>query len=302
MVQGQAGHEALATWLEQGEAEAQIQYSWAWNRLVEPALAVLRDDDPERARLAYHRTARIVSTWMDDRPKESWPLVVQPGHTELPVSHVFGEWRGLRVVFVALLDALGKRRTGGLWSIDHKFRKSITDWWKEKNEDASQFTGQLWLGAKWDLPLAGVWVNAIEIPPAKVSKSKCREHGVPYTECDTTHVRHVLFPVTRSRIEIAAWYQTMLTWVQRWMRLRTAITTLDDISRVPMEGRFNGSCTFCGFRLWCRAGRPVGGRGDWFVSQTWDPLAERRASTQPTTQPTTQLDIPPTSVLGAPHA
>lgn len=275
---GQAGHAAMAEWLDTGDAHLALKvYKREYAHVAAPALDALTPDDKDRERLAFPRTRQILRDWFDARPPATWPLVVAAGDTELPVSALLMTLKdGRRVVFVALLDALGKRRSGGLWSIDHKFRRTVTDWWKEKQEDAAQFTGQKWLGGEWGLDLAGVYVNAIELPPPRTGKSKCRDHGVSYFECDMKHLKHELFPVTRSAGEIAAWQRTLARAVPRWVALKERVKTLDDIATVPMEGRFNESCTFCSLRKWCRVGRPSGGRGDWFVEHQWNPLAERR--------------------------
>lgn len=282
LLQGQAGHVAMATWLETGDGHLALKaYREAWPP-VEAALAALpvtEKNQKEVARLAFKRTRQLLRAWFDARPLASWPLVVAPEQVEHAVSAPLMKLKdGRRVVFVALLDALAKRRTGGLWSVDHKFRNGVTDWWKEKQQDSSQFTGQVWLGKQWDLPLAGVYVNVIEVPGVKTGKAKCPTHGQPYWACDLEHARHELFPVARSATEIAAWQGTLAKHVPRWVKLKERVTSLEDIHSVPMEGRFNESCTFCGFREWCRVGRPVGGRGDWFVEHEWNPLAERRGN------------------------
>lgn len=285
--QGQVGHAALAEWLDTESPNLALKvYRAGYAADVAPAVAALAKGEPraekERARLGFERTRAILKAWLEARPLATWPLKVAAGDTELPISAPlpFALKDGRRVVFVALLDAIAKRRTGGLWSIDHKFRKGITDWWKAKQQASAQFTGQMYLAREWGIEVAGVYVNAIEIPEAKTSDRKCSEHGQAYKDCDTKHARHELFSTTRSAGEMAAWLATMRKVVPRWATLRDRVQTLDDIHAraVPMEGRFNEGCTFCDLKAWCDAGRPVGGRGDWFQSHRWDPLAERRAT------------------------
>lgn len=288
MVQGAAGHAALATWLETDSVNLALKaYRQEYDAHVRPAWAKLPATDgkgrehPDRTRLAFKRTRRILEEWFQGHPK--FPLHVEPEDTELPMSWPLMELKdGRRVVFVALLDAIAKRRTGGLWSVDHKFRIGVTDWWKQKQKTAAQFTGQTWLARQWEIDVAGVYVNAIEIPNAKTSTKKCPEHHVAYVECDTRHVRHELFPVARSKTEIANWKRTLTGKVPRWVALRDGVRELADVAgmRVPMEGRFNEACTFCGFQEWCRVGRPATAGVDFFTPHTWNPLAERRGSGQ----------------------
>lgn len=292
--QGQAGHAALAEWFDTGSLGKALRvYDREYAAIVAPAMEALPIGDKraevDRVRLDLDRTRAILQRWMEEHPLDSWALVVTPGETELPVSAPLMTLKdGRRVVFVALLDALARRRHGGRFSVDHKFRNSITDWWKEKQEDAAQFTGQLWLGREWDLKLAGVYVNAIELPNPRTGKSKC-EHGVPWHECEAAapgkHARHELIgPLTKSQHEIAAWRATLERRVRAWVKLRDAVASLEIVREgietgvVPTEGRFNDACTFCGFRTWCRNRRPTNAPDDWFVSHVWNPLAERRTA------------------------
>lgn len=276
--QGQAGHAALASWFEGASAEkALTTYERAFERDVSSALAMLPAEDPERLRLSLPRTKKILGEWFDARPREGFPLRIDAADVELAISAPIMTLKdGRRVIYVALLDALGTRRTGGRWSVDHKFTRAITDYWKGKQEDTSQFTGQAWLQGEHGLQLAGTYINGIEVPGPKTSSRQCSDHGLPYVKCDTRHVRHDLFMVTRSKLEIVAWLETVRREIPRWVKWRDRITSLDEIGQVGMRGRFNESCTFCGHREWCRVGRPVRGRVDWFVEERWNPLAERR--------------------------
>ena len=274
---GQVGHAAMARWFEGGGAEEVVEfYGERAERDLAPALERLPAEDLERGRLAIPRTQQILKAWFAHRPRETFPLRVEPSDTELAISAPIMTLKdGRRVVYVALLDALGTRRTGGRWSMDHKFVKALTPWWKGKQEDSGQFTGQMWLQGEHGLGLAGVYINGIEVPYRKTGTRTCADHGVPYAKCDTKHVKHDLFPITRSKLEIVAWQQTVRRAIPRWVKWRDYVEGLDEIGAVSMSGRLNESCTFCSHREWCRVGRPVRGQADWFVEERWDPLAER---------------------------
>lgn len=296
-VVGQAGHAAMAEWIDtSGDIErAMLVYRKEYQAVAAPAVDRLAPTDPDTIRLGYDRTAKILRRWLEEHPQDAWSLVIAPGDTELPVSALFMKMPdGRRVVMVALLDALAKRRKGGFWSCDHKFRRLINDYWKGKQEDSAQFTGQKWLAGRWDLGIAGIYVNAIELNPPHTSEKTCRDHGEPYVVCSWKHARAELFPVSRSAHEIAAWKATMKVKVPRWVGIKTklapyateaavgeGLVVLREMvlqGEIAINGRWNESCLFCGHRLWCKQQRPVGGRSDYFVFQPWNPLAERRSA------------------------
>lgn len=278
---GSAVHEALAWWLcGQGEDKALERLTLSYKAWA--AEHVAPDD-----RLAFRPVKRILKHWFQQHPLEKWNFVVKPEEVEMPLAAELGRivngskvvkstgpsFDGLpRVVMVALLDALAKMRTGGRWSVDHKTTGNTGEYFKNRQEDSSQFTGQLWLAKQRGLTLSGIYINAIHLKPIPGSTYKCKTHGgVPYAECGLKHMEHKLFPITRTAHEIDAWELTARGLAKKYVRLLATVSTIEDVRRLPMEGRFAGMCGFCPFREWCRLGRPAGAART-FAHDPWHPL------------------------------
>lgn len=279
---GSAVHEVLA-WRLAGQPQ-----EVAMERLHKYRAWVKANPLPEKdaERLAYSNVRAIVKHWFKQHPLDDtkkWPFVVKPEHVEVPLVGTLGFWTGKsvkqgrdyssgqRVLMVALLDALAKRRTGGRWSVDHKTTKSLNDYFQTDQEDSSQFTGQLWLGEQNGLELGGIFINGIELRVVPSSMKKCYIHKVPYSECGLAHVSFKLFPITRTPHEIAAWEQTARLGATKYLKLREKVKSAEDVKSLPMEGRFVRACSRCAFRDWCRVGRPTGAVRS-FVKKEWKPL------------------------------
>lgn len=292
---GSAVHEALARWLVTGgDAKVALQRFDARYKPWAAQHQGLGD------RLAWSPVHRILKHWLETHDLKRWPWVVQPEHVEVPVWAELGAIRNGKLVtlddhdvhaagaiggtpalvfFIALLDAIGKKRTGGgIWSIDHKTGRGLNQWYKERQEDASQFTGQLWAAGQRGLDLAGIFINGLELPELHTSERKCAKHGMSYKACALAHVGTLVFPVTRSSAEIEAWELTARRLTKTFLRLRATIASVDDVrAKADMRGRFVGACSRCTFRDWCRQGRTVHGAKE-FIKQPWNPLdhAQRR--------------------------
>jgi len=264
---GSAVHEALAWWLcKQPVPKALERFDLAYKGWAQEHV-------PGDDRLAWRTVRRILTHWFQTHPLDKWPLVVKPEEVEVPIGAVLAEdIRGHRVVMVALLDALAKSRTGGRYSLDHKSTSRTGDYFKRRQDDSSQFSGQLWLARERDIPLSGVYINGVELPNLPGSDRKCARHGVPYSECGVTHANHVLFPVTRAPAELDAWAGTARKLAAQFIRLQERVQSVEDIPSIPMQGRFNGGCGFCSLREWCEMGRPKGAVRS-MVREKWDPLA-----------------------------
>jgi hypothetical protein len=59
------------------------------------------------------------------------------------------------------------------------------------------------------------------------------------------------------------------------LKTRAEQDGMDAMPDIPMEGRFNGGCTFCEFREFCKFGRNVrpANLRAMFVEEVWNPLA-----------------------------
>lgn len=286
LVAGQYVHEVLAWWLMKFPPDVALARLDGYKKWAKAH--GIADDD----RLAYRNVKRIMQQWMQTRPLNKWPLVVEPTQVEVPLVGVLGFLPDAkkptkiavvekgerryhkgepRVVMVALLDALGQRRTGGHYSIDHKSTQNVNEYFKDEQEDSSQFTGQLWLAGENGHTLHGIFINAVELWTVPSSSRKCKTHGTLYSECGITHLKHFLFPVNRSEHEIATWPVTARMLATKYLRLRRDVTTIEDVRELPMEGRFTRACRNCAFRKFCKGGRQTFQAKE-FVKQEWHPL------------------------------
>lgn len=283
---GSAIHESLAWWLSKQGVDASLR---RFTEVYRPwSKEHVAPEDPR----AWKNLHSILKFWYAQHPIEKWNFRVNPAEVEVPLAHPLGVIEGKkvvrvavaaktgpRVIMVALLDALGKLRTGGRWSIDHKSTGWTGDRFKDRQEDSSQFTGQMWLAKQRGIQIAGIYINGLHVKQIPGSAYKCRTHSVPYAECGQMHLEHMLFPVTRTSHEIEAWEQTARSLAQKFIRLRARVKTVEDVRELPMEGRFMGMCGYCPFRAFCRVGRPVG-MAKTFAKRPWNPLTHAQGHVQ----------------------
>lgn len=210
--------------------------------------------------------------------EERFPFKVLKASMEKPVSTPFPV-PGLEqlVLYVARLDALVRKwEQGGQWSFDHKTTRRITDWWEDKQKTSSQWSGQVWIGRQHGQDkLEGVIIHAVELPNPHTSDRKCREHGVPYTECTVRHATYSYIYVTRSEPEMEAWLMSAQHQARAFAGLKQLAEErgIAGVTEVMMQGRFNDGCTFCSMKEWCRLGRntnPKAVRAA-FIESVWDP-------------------------------
>jgi PD-(D/E)XK nuclease superfamily len=289
---GSALHEGLARWLVKG-GDTEIALK-RFDKVYHPwadANVPKVDEKGKPSRLRWEPVHRIFEHWLKTHPLEKWQFSVDPAHVEIPVWAPLGyisEKGNLRegvaaagtpvIYMLGLLDAIGRKKTGGgTWSIDHKTTSNLGPWYRERQEDSAQFTGQLWAAEQRGLILNGAFLNGIELPNLNSSDSTCREHGVAYKRCALQHVKTMLFPVTRTRHELVAWEKTARGLAGKFLKLKAGVRDIHDVREVPMEGRFAGLCGRCTFRQFCREGRQAHQEGT-FIKSPWSPLdhAQRR--------------------------
>lgn len=264
---GSAIHEALAWWLCGQPVEK------ALGRFDENYREWAKTNVPgdDQKRLGWKPLKAILRHWFKTHPLEEWQFVVKAEEVEVALVAELGTIKGEHVVMVALLDAMGKNRRGGRWSIDHKTTAKRFEQFKQEQEDSSQFTGQLWIAKQNGMELSGVFINRIEVREVPGSTRRCSNHGTTYEECGQQHLDHRLFPITRTPHEIEIWELTARKLVAKYIRLRNTVESVEDVRGLPMEGRFFRACTYCEFREWCRVGRPLGAVPT-FVENRWNPL------------------------------
>lgn len=277
---GHAFHTGMELWMnkegiKKATREMMKQYDAAVTRYLHTAeLDELGGDD---ARFQPDWVASIFYAHLQ-KLEERFPFKILKGSMEKPIATPFPV-AGLKVpvIYVARLDAIVRKwEAGGKWSFDHKSTRRITEWWEEKQKTSSQWSGQVWMSRQHGMDeLEGVIVHAVELPNPHTSDRKCREHGVPYTECTVRHATYSFIYVTRSQAEIEGWHftSTALTREFALLKEKAELYGMDAIGDVEMQGRFNDGCTFCSMKEWCRLGRNSSPRAvkATFIDNPWDP-------------------------------
>lgn len=279
-------HEALAVWLSSGgdAASALVRFDLRYKKWAQAHVDAV-DAAGKPHRLGWAPVRRILAGWFETHPLKTWPWVVKPDEVEVALwgvlgvvteagRFVHGKVPGVgegRVLMVALLDALAKNRTGGRVSVDHKTGGNLGQFWLDRQEDAPQFTGQMWLAREAKLVLSGIVINGIELGNLNSSDRTCGKHGMKYRECALEHLGHRTVPIMRASYEVVAWEAMAVALTKKFLRLRRTVETLEDVRELKLEGRFTGACHWCDFRPWCRLGRPLAGAKE-FIEERWNPL------------------------------
>lgn len=279
---GSAVHAGLAAWLSGVPAGKAVQLmATTYEEDVSRYLRKLELDD------LGEKDARFKPAWVEaifaqylEAHAEGWTLKVIKATMEKPISHPFPVEvpSGRKVRYVARLDAIVRRwEEGQKWLCDHKTTRKVSDWWKDKMKVSSQFSGQLWLADQGAVEneVAGVVLNVIELPEPHKSERKCPEHKVSYQECSVRHAGWTFVWVPRHRQEIWSWFDSASLLTRKYDRLqrRAMEEGVEGVKAVPMQGRFNDSCTFCSMKEWCYLGRnvrPSAIRAT-FIEESWDP-------------------------------
>jgi hypothetical protein len=179
------------------------------------------------------------------------------------------------VMFFGLVDLpVREKATGALYACDHKNRFGyISEWWTKKFSLTSQFTGYVWvLQQMYGETVPGVYINAIQMQKLPdPTSTKCKTHKVPYEQCRLQHAKAQLFISTRSPVALEKWYVQAKHLAKRYRLLLQAFASVDMVQHAPDEGRFNGACTFCDFRKWCRADRTPQMVEGMFTVDRWAP-------------------------------
>ena len=272
---GSAVHLGMEAWMQGASVDrATKTMAQYYEEVVERYLeAIEMPDLPEKEkRFAADRVIAIFHQHLLAL-EERFPFKVINGAVEKPIS---AELRP-GVLYVARLDAIVRKYDAtGKWSFDHKTTRRITDWWQDKQKVSSQWSGQVWLGKQAGVPdLEGVIVHAIELPEPHKSANKCKEHGVPYTECSIRHAGYDYVYVTRSPAEMEAWEQSAVKLAGEFGYLKAVAEQqgIEGVTGIAMQGRFNEGCVFCSMKEWCRLGRNTNPRvvKATFREEPWEP-------------------------------
>lgn len=183
------------------------------------------------------------------------------------------------ISFVAKRDAVGRARH------DPKVRTPV-DWkttWqmdgrflRQQRLDA-QHTGYIWLtaqetGEPAHHVQAYVGVFELVLLPGQGSRVvKCRQHGVPHTECVLEHARfEIVGPIERTEAQLEAWKAETIRLA---LAYRRNLMRGDPVAS-DWRGTRTGACGQCEFYEWCDMGRNPRQLEMAYTKSAWEPWAQ----------------------------
>lgn len=213
----------------------------------------------EKDRLHYDNVKIILRRWLQENPVEKFPFVPISGFAERTLAHPLNKEGDIWMYGTPDLIAEDRNNRDALVVIDNKSTGNIAQWWRNAYWLKSQQIGYSWLTANVLGRAVGMtYVNALQLDKLPDSVRKCKEHGVPHTECREYHASwRLLGPFTYTPEAIEEWRLSALHLAKRYRDLILTYPFTSDLRRVRTQGQFNGGCTFCNFSDFCRAGRPT---------------------------------------------
>ncbi len=265
---GSAAHEALATYLTTADPERALAvfrteyYEWATTHVA--------GDD----RLAYDNLHRILSAWFAANPYHSLPFKVEAA--EIGFTYPLGDpgTADADLVFCGRIDAIGtSEHDRATYIVEWKTTGLISSSWMTGFRMDSQLSGYIWAAQQHiGRPVVGAILGAIEFSKLPVSDRKCRDHGVPHSECYPAHLKARFAIIQRTPEELAEWRKTALHLARRYRDLATKYGDLATLHAVRTQGKFHRACQWCFAQDFCAVGRPLERVPQMFVYDPWSPL------------------------------
>jgi len=274
LLAGRAVHAALAKWLT-GHLDEECLNAFD----AEYHLWATDNVSPED-RLSYPNVSAIVWEFLRRNPLESMSFRVVHNEQGPLVEQLLKIPLIDGVEFAFPLDALVQdKQTGLYYVLDHKTSGNIIKpAWLSQWHLASQLTGYVYGAQKaLGIPVAGAYINAIELRKLPKSNYPCAVHGVKYRECRLLHCNfQMLGPFTRSPGHVSMWLSTILPLTEQWkahtawlhFRQADGWNAIDQLPFLRSQGLFHyEACSNCPYQEWCRAERPLDVLDSIFVRQ-----------------------------------
>lgn len=249
---GSAGHEALAAYFRGLSREAALdvfdqQYK-AW------AEANVEDD---KGRFTHANMRRVVELWLESHPIDSLPYKV-PDSQFVEINFKQPLTPEGDIVLKGIMDLAIVDTDGDLVPLDHKFTGRVDLGWVKGFRNDSQMSGYIWTaGQHFGKQLLKGYVNAIQASKLPTSDRKCKDHGVPYSECQFKHAVSKLILINRVPDQLEDWRQSAVYLARRMLKLRDKFSRIEDIHQVKTQGAFLRACSSCAFSQFCGTGRSV---------------------------------------------
>ena len=212
------------------------------------------------------------------------------------------------IAFVGRLDALVPYK-GRPIVLEVKTTGSLSSWWKDEWQMSSQLTGYVY-GANAGRvggmivrePVEEIAVLGIELRKLPVSDTKCKEHGLRYSECGEVHAKWEFHgPYHRPQGLIARWKEEAIAAAKEYAALVHGIDSVGAAARIcRTQGQFNGGCKRCEFQSYCVQGLPVEAMEANLVYEPWDPRHLKHQAVPVTDTQLVQVDRRPVTPAMAP--
>lgn len=269
---GSAIHEALRVWFEGGSLVDALQ------KFSEDYEEWASENNPEE-RLSHSNVKIILQNWLETHPVNSFPFRPVKELVEVGFSYPLDDYG--EFVLVGRIDlGVYDLREDAMFVVDHKTTGSINQYWAKQFRLASGLSGYMWALQQYLTQgnVVGAYINAIQLSklPSDPTR-KCKDHAVPYVECGPLHAKaELLGPFYRTPAQIAEWRRTAIFLAKKYKALLEMYGDPSKLSKVRMQGMFNGACRFCAFYDFCQQARDVKFIDSLLVKNKWEPFEGAR--------------------------
>ena len=235
----------------------------------------------EEVKPAYEITnlENLFRIWASKHPDRKMPWTPQYVEKGFQVK-LFPD---LDVDLIGKMDTFGANLDGSYCVVDWKTTGyNLDQRWFRKIQNSSQVSAYLYAMQK----LFGVqvwifYIMGLKMKVVPMSKRKCKEHGIYYWNpekregCYMEHINFQIESATRSKADLLNWYQDAKLITQDYLHILENVKSIEDISRIPMQGVFNNSCQDCSYREFCHVfKRNPKASEQLFEYRPWSPLMD----------------------------
>lgn len=265
---GTAGHECLAVYFRTGDKDAALAMldllykDWADANVLEAG-----------HRLTHVNVRRICELWMEKHPINALPFRI-PSAAFIEVGFQYPLDEHGDIIFTGRMDIVVQDGDGDTAPCDNKFTWKIDARWLRAFRNDSQMTGYMWAASQHTgQPLLKAYVNAIELSKLPSSNRTCKDHAVPYSECQEFHINHKVVLINRAPDQLVSWRRTALQLAKKFIMLQERFGDISLVHKINQQGMFHGACTYCTFHSFCASNRPAHMVDQLYTKEKWNPLA-----------------------------
>lgn len=256
---GSVIHEAMKVWWGGGTRKEALRALKPYREWADENVDA---SDRFQARLSWENVRLSMLYYFRQNAVEDLPFIVEPDRLEVAFEVFLSKSGDISLIGIIDSGPNRDRKSRKFSTTDHKSTGNIdAPWFAARFEMDSQSTGYLWATREMFIePIMGMYINAIQVaklPYLDEPNRKCSVHKMPYHECRWEHQKSTLKFLDRSNEEMKTWRWDALELARKFLEMREEWKDLDDLPKVPQQGKFNGSCAICDFRNFCYAGRPV---------------------------------------------